>query len=106
MATRVAQGPGTAPGQQKTQPPELAPQRAAANQKRQCHKNLHAFPSAMKSETQEEKELSKTTKLIFFLPISVSVYIFIYILYRPPYTLKKLKALTEAPKPHPSPHPG
>ena len=75
--------------------------------KRQCHKNLHVFPSAMKSETQEEKELSHTTKLIFLLAhLSHSVYIPLYILYRPLYTLKKLKALTKAPKPHRSPHPG
>ena len=32
-ATRVAQGPRTAPGQQQTQPLALAPQRAAANRR-------------------------------------------------------------------------
>lgn len=66
--------PGTRdrPGQQQTQP--CAGTSKGYKPKRQCHKNLHIFPSAMKSETQEEEEL-RTTKLIFLLAhLSHSVY--------------------------------
>lgn len=85
--------PGTRdrPGAAADTAPGAGTSKGCCKPKRQCHKNLHIFPSAMKSETQEEEELRNTTKLIFLLAhLSHSAYTSLHILYRPLYTLKKL----------------